>query len=151
RLADAHFLVTVLESRVERMRRTRAVQDVCVNRAIELLEGVGKALVVPTRVARELRRVGVEQRRVAEQLAIGLASLANPQAVGRLAVEVERLLGTGHLVAQAVLPSGSDLRDRQHAALAALEAKQDSAEVFVVDRHLLALLQSLFLFRRYFF
>ena len=84
-------MVAVLERRVQRRARSGAVQHVRVHRAIELLERVGEAFVVAAGIAGESCRLAVEQGRVAQQLAVGLAAFADPERVRRLAVPGERL------------------------------------------------------------
>src|SRR5271165_198629 len=133
RLADQELPVAVGECRVERLRRPPAGPDVVVDGAEGLLERIGEALVVAARVVRERRRGRVEERRVAQKLAVGHRPLADPELVRRLAVPREGALRSRYLVADAVLAARGDLGDRQDALRAPLESQQHRAAVLGGD------------------
>src|SRR5438128_8466137 len=99
--------------------------DVIIDRAAELLEGVGEPFVVPTRIAGERANVGLEQRRIADEQLVGAVAIAEPKLVGPFAVQGKRAFAAGDLETQAILAAGGDLRDGADAARAALKAEQD--------------------------
>src|SRR5262245_16684989 len=79
RIAKNNFAMAVGKG-WERPRRCEvAAVDVVVNGAEELLERVGKALVVPARVIGERTHGGLQQRGIADQQFIGSITFADPE------------------------------------------------------------------------
>ena len=137
--AHAHFLVAILEGRVQRCVRPLSTRYVRVHGTIELLEGVGKALVVPTGIVGEGPHCRLQESWIAQQRLISLVAPAKPEFVGPFAVPGQGRLAAGDLVAQTILAARCHLRHRERARRPAAEAQQNRAVVLGVDGNRLRL------------
>ena len=86
-----------------------AGRDVAVKTAEQLLECVGKALVVPAGIIGDRPGGRAEQSRIAEQDLVGRVAAADPQFVRPLAVPSQGFICQGDLETQTILPPGRHL------------------------------------------
>src|SRR5437870_4468760 len=118
---------------LERWERSRRVPvarvHVVINGPEKLLEGVGKALIVSTRIMGERTHGRVQQGWVAQQEGIRLVALPEPELIGPFAVPRHGCLRTGDLVADAVLAPRRYLRHGETAPGAAAEVQQDGGVI----------------------